>query len=95
MILLPYHSLKNIIPPDWHGNDHQTIPLHLIPVPMQLPKSLSNPIEHERDIVSGTSYLLGLKNVSLYGTQGCKHILALTNLGKSDCIKGNCLRDAI
>ena len=45
-----------------------------------------------RDIVSGPSSILGLKNGSFYGTQWRKHILALTKLGKSNCIKVQHLR---
>ena len=49
----------------------------------------------QRYIVSAPSSLLGIKHGSLYGTQGSKHIMDLMNLGNSDCITGQHLRDSI
>ena len=58
-------------------------------------KASGFPPNAQIDIVAGPSSLLILKNRSLYGTQGSKHILVLMNLGKSDCITGQHLRDSI
>ena len=55
-------------------------------------KTSGLPLNTQRDIFSGPSSLLGLKNGSLYGTQGYKHILNLTNPGKSERITGQDLR---
>ena len=49
----------------------------------------------QRDIFSGPSSLLELKNESLYGKKGSKQTLDLMNLGKSNCITGQHLRDSI
>ena len=53
------------------------------------------PTNTQIDIVPVPSYIIGLINGSLYVTQGCKQILSLTNLAKSDYITGQHLRDSI
>ena len=53
------------------------------------------PSNTKRDIVSGPPSLIGLKNGSLYGTQGSKHIPDLMNIGNIKCITGQHLRDLI
>ena len=58
-------------------------------------KSSRTPPNTQIHTVYGPYLLIGFKNVSLYGTQGLKYILALMNLGKIDCIIGQHLRDSI
>ena len=58
-------------------------------------KATGLPSNTKRDIVAGPSSLLGINNWSLYVTQGWKHILDLMNLGKSNCITGQHLREYI
>ena len=53
------------------------------------------PLNTQRDIVSGPSDFIGLKNGSLHGKQGAKHILDLTNIWKNDWITRQHLRDSI
>ena len=53
------------------------------------------PSNTHRDVVAVPSSILGIKNGSLYGTQGCKHILYQMKLGKVNCIAGHHLREYI
>ena len=53
------------------------------------------PPNTQRYIVTGPSSLLSIKNGSLYGTQGSKHILVRMNPGKSECITRKHLRYSI
>ena len=53
------------------------------------------PTNTQIDIVPAPSSIIGLINGSLYVTQGCKQIMSLMNLAKSDYITGQHLRDSI
>ena len=46
-------------------------------------------------IFAGLLLSLGIKNRTIYGTQGLKHIMDLMQLGKTDSITGNQLRASI
>ena len=96
LVLLPYHGLKNHrIPPGRHNNNRQN--MHYIEYPYLLNSLQSKGLlsNKHRDIVDGPSSLLGIKNWSLYGTQGYNHIPALMNLEKSNRITENHLRESI
>ena len=53
------------------------------------------PSNMQRGIVAGTLEFLGIKNSTIYGTQGLKQIMALMNFGKTDSITGKQLRDSL
>ena len=53
------------------------------------------PYNFQRDIVAAPMSLLGMNSRSLYGTNGEKHIRALTNFGTNNSITGHHIRDGI
>ena len=95
-VLLPEHGKKTIVYPlaDTKTTASQC---HYIEYPALCSalKDSGIPPNTQRDIVSDPSSLLGLKNRSLYSTQGHKYLMTPMKPGKSDCITGQHLRDSI